>query len=61
MGGKRGMQHGCTEKEVKRDFVFILVAEPEYKGPLERNRCRWKNDIKWILKRQYRSVLESSG
>jgi hypothetical protein len=29
----------------------VLVGKPEGKRPLERPRHRWKNNIKWILKK----------
>jgi hypothetical protein len=30
------------------DAYKILIKEPDGKGPIERPRCRWEYDIRWL-------------
>jgi hypothetical protein len=47
----RWTEHVMHTREMK-DAYRILVGKPEGKGPLLRPECRWKNHIKWVLKKK---------
>jgi hypothetical protein len=40
----------CSMNEGKRNVYRVLVGNPEGNRPLGRPRCRWKDNIKMVLR-----------
>jgi hypothetical protein len=49
-------------KGEKRNAYRVLVGRPERKRPLGRHRCRWENNIGWVIWTCFTCLrIETSG
>jgi hypothetical protein len=45
------MGRACITNGEKKNAYRLLAREPEGKRPLGRPRCKWVDNIEWILER----------